>query len=368
MSAQLARLLADRRLIVFVGEGGVGKTSTAAASALAAAISGRSVAALTIDPAPRLGDALGLGNLEGTPSQVADSEVEAGGGELCAMRLDTQRTFDAAVERLAPGPDAARRVLESPIYRAISGSLGGSDSYMALQQLHDLIDDDLYDLVVVDTPPALHAAELLSAPLRLDALMESRATAVLTDPAVIVARAGSALARTTAAVLLGILQRIAGAELRREVSAFITNFEHVIEGLRRRARRVDRLLKQPGAAFVQVARPTAASVESALELRASLAERGIETEAIIINRMTPAPGPDRAVPRDERLRRAPAGTLEAVAHIERGLDALRCSEQAAVALLREAVEDDVAVVQIASLEHDVCGLDDLSIIARKLTE
>jgi anion-transporting ArsA/GET3 family ATPase len=368
MSAILDAILTSSRLVVFVGEGGVGKTSTAAASALAAATGGRCVAALTIDPAPRLGDALGLDSLGGTAGRVHDSEIDDGRGELWALKLDTQGTFDAAVESLAPSAEAARVVLGSPIYRAVSGSLGGSDSYMALQRIHELTDEDLYDLIVVDTPPALHADELLSAPLRLDALMETRATSVLADPAVAVARAGSALARTTAGVLVGILQRIAGKGMREELARFITSFEEVIDGLRKRATTVDTLLRQDDCAFVQVVRPTATSVSGALELRDSLSARGIETAAIVVNRMTPAPGADRAVSRSERLQGAPGGVEDAVESIEQDLDALRSSERAAVALLRQAIGDDIAILEIESLEHDVAGVDDLSVIARKLME
>jgi len=371
MSGSIADLIASRRLLVFVGEGGVGKTSTAAAAALAAAAAGRDVAVLTVDPAPRLGDALGLGSFDEQPRRVEVCDRLPGGGSVVAMRLDTKRTFDRVVQRFAPGADGADAILDNPIYQTISGSLGGSESYMAFQRLHELTEEGDHDLLVVDTPPAVHAAELLSAPLRLDTLLDTRLVSILANPAQVVARAGSTVARATTAILVSVLERLTGAELHQQISAFVENFEHVLTGLSQQTRAIESLLRAPGTAFVEVVRPRPACVEAAVALERSLAQSRIAIEAVVVNRMTPPPGPDRTRSRRQRLEGAPTGTEAAVTRMEGDLDGLRAAEAGAVAMLRAGfarrpAHEQPAVVEVASLDHDVTSLDDVLRLGRCL--
>ncbi|RMF23259.1 MAG: hypothetical protein D6760_05710, partial [Deltaproteobacteria bacterium] len=307
VSSPLARAIAGRRLVVFVGEGGVGKTSTAAAIAVARARTGDRAAVLTIDPAPRLGDALGLDAIDESPRLVELGEDCP--GRLTAMRLDAERTFDRLVERLAPTAESAAVILENPIYRALSGSLGGAEAYMALQRLYELSGNEDYDTLFVDTPPAAHAAELLSAPLRLTALLDTGAAAVLANPAILLARAGTSVARAGLGAILAMLERLTGSTLRRQVTEFITHFEHVLEGLSHRAGAVGEMLRAPDTLFVQVVRPRMPDVAAAAALRTSLAERGLTVGAIVVNRLTPGPAEDRTIARKVRLAGAPPGTL-----------------------------------------------------------
>ena len=372
MSAALGDALETRRLVVFVGEGGVGKTSCAAATGLAAAARGKHVAVLTIDPAPRLGDALGLDRIDARPQVVESTDAARAGGRLVAFRLDTERTFDRVVERLAPSEEAAAAILANPLYRAIAGSLGGSDAYMALQRLYELEEEGAYDLIVVDTPPAVHAHELLSAPSRLAALVETGASKILINPALIIARAGSTVARTTAAVLLPVLERVSGLALRSQIAEFIVEFEHVLQALVERAKAVETVLADEGTAFVIVARPVDEGVGAALALEVSLAERGIGVEAIVANRLTPPSGRDRLVGREARLAQAPAGTAEAVARMERDMDARRAAEAKAVARLRNDRTQRSAgtrpVIAVFALDHDLAQPSDLAQLARALWE
>jgi anion-transporting ArsA/GET3 family ATPase len=372
MTSALDELLTTRHLVVFVGEGGVGKTSCAAASALRAAEHGRRVAVLTIDPAPRLGNALGIDAIDGHPRAVALTGPRAtSGGSLVAMKLDTQGTFDRMVESFAPNADAAHAVLKNPIYRMLSGSLGGSDSYMAFQRLYELIQHEDYDLIVVDTPPAAHARALLSAPLRLTGLVETGAASVLKNPAVMLARAGTTVARATAAILLTVLERATGIGLGRQVAEFTASFEDVLQGLTVRAAHVDALLREPRTAFVEVVRPRADSVSTALVLRQSLQEMDLDADLVIVNRVTPAPGAERALPLGERLAGAPDGTLLAVEEIERELDLLRTVERTAVAELRSGLTAEPgkhapAIIEMAALDHDVSCLADLEALGASL--
>jgi anion-transporting ArsA/GET3 family ATPase len=167
----LAELVHHRRLVVCVGSGGVGKTTTAAALGVEAARRGRRVVVLTVDPAQRLKDALGIGTLDGRPRRVPLGR----GIHLDAMLLDVKRTFDELVRGLATTPEQAARVLENRLYQNLSSTLAGTAEYMAIEQVQRLAEDPIYDLLVVDTPPARHAVDFLDAPRRLLALLDSRA-------------------------------------------------------------------------------------------------------------------------------------------------------------------------------------------------
>jgi anion-transporting ArsA/GET3 family ATPase len=361
----LAPLIDGSRLVVLVGEGGVGKTSTAAALALAAAERGRRTAVLTVDPAPRLGDALGLGPIQGEARAVPlDASVA---GSLEAMRLDAKGTFDRMVERFATDQAAAESLLANPVYRAVSGSLGGSEHYMAFQRLYELYETDDHDLLVVDTPPAANATDLLSAPARLSALLDAGALAILAEPARILARAGSALVRASFALILTVLERVAGDSLQREVAEFVRLFEQLLAGLEDRARAIDALLRAETTAFVLVARPSPDSVATTGAFARSLTRAGIHVDAMVVNRVTPPRPADRSVPRSERLRGAPPGILAAVTAMEHDMDALRLMESEALSRLRQGAAG-TPILAVPALETDLGSLDDLRRIGARLMD
>lgn len=362
MSA-MRKLLEERKLIVLVGEGGVGKTSTAAALALAAAESGKRAAVLTVDPAPRLGDALGLDSIQGRPTEV--SLPESISGSLTAMRLDAKGTFDRMVERFAGEPENVDALLANPIYRAVSGSLGGSEHYMAFQRLFELVEATEHDLLVVDTPPAANAEDLLTAPARLTDLLDTGALSILAEPARILARAGSTLVRASFALVLSVLARLAGSSLERDVADFVRLFEDLLSGLEDRARAIDELLRADTTAFVLVARPRPDSVASTRAFRKSLAKAGIHAEALVINRMTPPRPADRSKGRSERLSGAPAGAASGITAMEREMDQLRLLEAEAVARLRRSASG-ASVVEVPQVETDLTCLADLREIGRRL--
>ena len=268
-------LLRGRRLVFFVGEGGVGKTSCAAALALAVAAAGKSVAVLTIDPAPRLGDALGLETIDAEWREVAHPAIASAKGRLAASRLDTKSVFDRLVTRLAPSPAAAKKILASPIYASISGQLSGADSYMAFQQLYELLAENEFDLLVVDTPPAQHADEILGAPARLARLLDTGAIGVVADPALAVARAGSRLAAFTIKTILRALERISGSSLRSDLADFATSFHDVLASLSERSTEVTEILRSIETLVVEVLRPDPYSVAAARALRSSLGGAGL---------------------------------------------------------------------------------------------
>ena len=351
-----------KRLIVLVGEGGVGKTSCAAALALAAARRGKRAAVLTIDPAPRLGHALGVERLDERPHAIVIPGGGEGTGSLDAFRLDAKSTFDRVVQRLAPSPEAAAAILRNPIYRALAGTVGESESYMALQRLHELRAANAYDVLVVDTPPVAHADDLLSAPSRLTALIASDAAKVLANPAIILARASSRVAKAAAAVLLPLLERVTGLMLRSQLADFISNFEGVLGGLTERAREVDAWLRSDEAGFLVVTRASDHGTSSTLALVRSLEQRKLAVDAVIVNRLSRPPH-RRYTGTGEAPAGAPHGTSDAIVAMERAMDAQRARERAALARLRETVQPELArgaaIKEVESLEHDVGGVTDL---------
>lgn len=364
MSGSLASLLGSRRLVVLVGEGGVGKTSLSAAIAWRRATDGSDMAVLTIDPAPRLGDALGLAAIDAEPRRVALPASAARGGSLTAMRLDSTSTFDRMVERHAPTPEVARRLLAHPLYRAVSQQLGGTENYMAFQRLHELVEAGGHDGLVVDTPPAANAAELLAAPERLAGLLDTGALSLLADPARIVSRAGGMFARAALSLVLAAVERVTGAALARNVSELAGLLGELAAGLEGRARDIDALLRSRDTAFLLVTRPRAHDVADALSFRRGLAAMGIDVAAVVVNRRTPAP----TVRSDRASTTLPPLLVAAVRRMEEDMDALRRLEADAIASLRSELSaaNDPPVFELDSREVDVASVDDIAALARDL--
>ncbi len=281
---RLAPLLDRQRLVVCVGSGGVGKTTTAAALGIAGAHRGRRTAVLTIDPARRLRDALGITTLDGTPHRVP---LGRRAGSLDAMILDTKRTFDELIQRYAPTGAAAERVLTNRIYESVSTALAGSQEYMAMERLHALAGSGDYDLLVVDTPPTQHALDFLEAPERLTALLTSRAAAILQNPSLILAREGSRLAQAALSAVLRGLERFTGFEMLRDVAEFVGGLEEFSAGFQERAASVARFLREPETSFVLVTTPETARIAETLAFHAELVRAGLPFAGFVVNRVLP---------------------------------------------------------------------------------
>jgi anion-transporting ArsA/GET3 family ATPase len=293
--------LLRKRLVICVGCGGVGKTTTAAALALAGAVHGRRAAVITVDPARRLKDALGLDGLSVEPHRVA---VNAS-ASFDALALDPKRTFDALIQRFAPSPSAAQRILANRLYQELSNELAGSAEYMAMEKLHELLHHGHYQLLIVDTPPSTHARELLAAPNRLTTLLASRALSFLQAPASLLAGAGG-LGRLTLSALLKVLQRWTGLDLLRDLAEFVASFEHLIEGFHTRAEEVNRLLRGPATTFVLVTTPELHTIETTIGFHRELTAGGFPVAGVIANRVLAFPrlqhAEQLAASYDEQLR------------------------------------------------------------------
>ena len=236
-AAGLDALVAERSIVVCCGSGGVGKTTTAAVAALEGARRGRRTVVVTIDPAKRLADALGLAGLTGTPSRIEGDWP----GELWATMLDTKSTFDDLVLKHAPTPEQGRRILGNRFYRNISGALSGTQEYMAMEKLYELHEENDFDLVVVDTPPTRHALDFLDAPRRLSRFLDHRLFRLLMAPSRGFVRAVNVAAQT----FLRTVSKVVGGDVVDDAIAFFQAFEGMEEGFRTRAARVEELLAAP---------------------------------------------------------------------------------------------------------------------------
>jgi anion-transporting ArsA/GET3 family ATPase len=276
----LAALVGASATVICCGAGGVGKTTTAAALALEGARRGRRAVVVTIDPARRLADALGLGDaLTNAPARIAGQWP----GELWAMMLDTKATFDALVARYATDRTQADRILANRFYRNISGALSGTQEYMAAEKLYELHEEQHFDLVVVDTPPTRNALDFLDAPARLVRFLDHRLYRVLMAPTRVYMRAVNA----AATAFLRTMSRVVGSDVIADAIAFFQAFDGMEAGFRQRADRVLRLMHSPETRYVLVAVPRRDSVDEAGFFADKLADDHITIAALIVNRMHP---------------------------------------------------------------------------------
>lgn len=284
----LSDVVARSSVVVCCGSGGVGKTTTAALVAMEAARLGRRSVVVTIDPARRLADALGLQGLTNDPSPIEGpwSENGAGGGSMSALMLDTKGTFDGLVRRYSADPDQAERILSNSFYRNISGALSGTQEYMASEKLYELAVEGDFDLVVVDTPPTRNALDFLDAPKRLAHFLDHRLYKVLLSPSKGIGRAVNV---ATQAVMRQVA-KVVGSEVIADALAFFKAFEGMEEGFKERARAVDHLLRDDDTAFVLVASPKADTVAEAGFFADELTRKDIAVRGLIVNRTQPSFG------------------------------------------------------------------------------
>jgi len=283
--AAIDEVLEGRTVCICAGSGGVGKTTTAAAVALGMAARGKRVCVLTIDPAKRLADSLGLEELGNEATRVDPALLETSGidcpGELWAMMLDAKQTFDQLVARHAEDEEARERVLNNSIYQQISSALAGSQEYMAMEKLFELHSEGRFDLLVLDTPPSRNALDFLDAPERLTQFIEGRSLQLFIKPTGLAAR----VAGRGAGVVLAILKRILGFDLLADLSEFFTAFSGMIEGFQDRAHRVNALLRDQETTFLIVCGPQAEPIEESVFFHSKLLEAGMDFGAAVVNRV-----------------------------------------------------------------------------------
>ena len=282
-SRTLADVVAERHVIVCTGSGGVGKTTSAAALALGAARSGRRTIVLTIDPAKRLAQSLGLSSLDNTPRAVK------GVDNLEAMMLDMKRTFDEVIDRHASDGQRAARIKSNRFYQQLSSSLAGTQEYMATEKLYDLHNTGLYDCIVIDTPPTRNALDFLDAPKRLTDFLEGRFLRMFLAPGLAAGKLATRVAGFGAGVFMKAASRLTGQAVLGDLAEFFQSFEGMYDGFKQRAQGVYRLLQSPTSAFVVVATPEVPALTEARYFLQRLAQDGMPTAGLIVNRVTPPP-------------------------------------------------------------------------------
>jgi anion-transporting ArsA/GET3 family ATPase len=284
--ASVDRLLQGKGVCICAGSGGVGKTTTSAAIAMGMAARGKKVAVLTIDPAKRLADSLGLaelGNVEQRvdPARFEQAGIELRDGELWAMQLDAKATFDDVVAKHAPDEETRDRILENRIYKQISNALAGSQEYMAMEKLYELHAEDRYDLLVLDTPPSRNALDFLEAPKRLTQFIEGRSLQLFMRPTGI----GMRVFGRGTSLGLSVLKRITGVDLLQDISEFFQAFSGMVGGFRERARRVNELLADERTSFLVVCGPQGEPISEAVYFHRKLVEAKLPFGGVIVNKV-----------------------------------------------------------------------------------
>lgn len=284
----VAEVVAKHGVVVCAGSGGVGKTTTAAALAVHGALQGRRTIVMTIDPARRLADALGLRTL----GNEARAVPLPGPGSLSAMMLDQKGAWDALVERYAPSDEVRQRILTNRFYQNLSGSFAGSQEYMAIEQLAELHASGRYDLIVVDTPPTRHALDFLDAPKRIAAFLDRGVVRWFVKPYFSAGWATLRVVNRAAGTLLRRLEDATGVKALVEISDFFNSMSGLFDGFEHRVQAVDKLLRSRGTAFVLVATPEEQMLTEAEEFCRKLAELSIPLRAMVFNRVHPEVGTD----------------------------------------------------------------------------
>ena len=353
--SRLERALAGKHVVICAGAGGVGKTTVAATVALGLAARGRRVALVTIDPARRLAEALGLESLGNQPEAVDVARFLESGleirGELSAMMLDAKRTFDELIGVLAPSPATRDAILGNPVYQHVSTAVAGSQEYTAIAKLYEIEHTADYEVIVLDTPPSRHAIDFLEAPDRLTGFLEGRALAAFLKPTGGVIRA--------AGVVFAALRRVTGVGLLDDLTSFFRLLSEMLDGFRQRAADVHELLTGPGTAFLIVTSPERAPLDEALFFATELDRAGMHRAAVIVNRVHPLDGRnlDTAA---IAARLAPTLGSSLAARVAATHSEVRClaeRDAAAVARLRSALRaQPICLADRESDVHDLAGL------------
>jgi anion-transporting ArsA/GET3 family ATPase len=367
------------RIIVCCGSGGVGKTTTAAALGVRVAEQGRRVVVLTIDPARRLAQSLGLSELDNTPAPIQGTQTGSG-GSLDAMMLDMKRTFDEVVEAHAE-PERAQAILANPFYQALSTSFAGTQEYMAMEKLGQLYrqssEAGTWDLIVVDTPPSRSALDFLDAPKRLGAFLDGRLIRILAAPARAGGRAYVRLLSASLGVFSNVLTKIVGAQVLRDLQTFVSSFDALFGGFRERAEATHALLAAPGTAFVVIAAPEPDALREASYFVERLDEERMPLAGLVLNRVAPVRlpqlGSDQARAGAQRLRDsdpdADSDELLTATLLDLHADRMRqATRQHHLADRFVAANPRVAVTAVPALAQDVHDLDGLRQIGHLLAE
>jgi anion-transporting ArsA/GET3 family ATPase len=383
----LDELVAQRRILVCIGSGGVGKTTTSAVIALHAALQGRKTLVLTIDPARRLANSLGVAQLDNEERKLPlDAFKEVGlepKGELWAMMLDMKRSFDRLVDRYAPDPETRDKIYANRFYQYFSTSLAGTQEYSAMERLYALYEEGNYDLIVLDTPPSVHALDFLDAPNRMADAIENSALQWMYKPSLAARNFGFGLFNVGTSYVLKTISTFTGSELLDELGPFLMNFKTMFDGFRGRARHVREILGDPQkTSFLVVTSPAPLTVDEARYLQGRLSEEKIPFGGFIVNRVhkTYASRADAAQspedlaadlaplaeldPQDPKLRALSQSLLANASEFQTLADL----DAQTLAALRERVHGEARVWPVPYFSRDIHSIEGLNQVRKTLFE
>lgn len=376
----LAPLLREHRIVVCVGSGGVGKTTCAAALALYGAMHGRRSMVLTIDPARRLAQSLGMEALGSDGEKISPELLAAAGveisGSLSAGMLDQKSAWDDFIARHAPSQEACRAILDNDFYQHLSRSFAGSTEYMAIEELCRIHESGQYDLIVLDTPPTTHALDFLEAPRRLEDFLDRSIVGWLVKPYLSVGWTAWKTASRTVRFIVKRIEEAAGPGTLAEISAFFVAMERLFDGITERSRKVRALLGGPQTAFVLVAGPEEQVLGESEHLTTKMSELGMPLRGVVMNRVHPLPGAAELAVPPEQLRDHLAGTCpdldaEAIDWLASAyLDG--CTVARAEDVRREVFEaglpQDIVMVAVPEFERDVHDIAALAAVAARICD
>lgn len=363
----LNQLVSSKDVILCVGSGGVGKTTTSASIGLHAAIEGKRVLVLTVDPAKRLANSLGLGSLPSQPTRIDPQllgRLQAkAGGELWALMLDTKETFDSLIRAHAPDAEARERLLNSVFYEKASTALAGTHEFMAMEKLYEVHQSGTFDLVVLDTPPTAHALDFLSAPNKLIQLLDNRSFRTMMDYSRSLGRVGFRVFNRNSYVLKGISKFI-GVDFLLDLLTFLDSFNAMYDGFQGRAAAVKRLFGSDRAAFVIVCAPDPASINDGVYFHQLLRRERMPFGCFIVNRAHSWPAADEAKLSQVLRERVLDGSngellIEKLVRVYKDYEILSELDQQRVAEIKERCQTDhVQVVPVFDRDiHDITTLD-----------
>jgi anion-transporting ArsA/GET3 family ATPase len=382
----LARLVAERRILVCVGSGGVGKTTTAASLGLAGARAGRKTLVLTIDPAKRLANALGLDRLGHDEQEVQGDKLlpilaQTGGGggrgSLHAMMLDQKRAFDEIVERYAADPQSRQRIFDNRIYQQISSRLAGSHEYAAMSKLYEIARQERYDLIVLDTPPTANALDFLDAPERVSAAIDSPAIQWLVKPYLAAGKFSLKAVGMGAAFVLRRLARFVGSAFLEDMARFFVEFNTILAGFRERAKEVFEIMRRPDVGFVLVSSPEPMSIDEAIYFHGKLAESRMPLGAFVVNRVheqgPPVIGREALIgkltARPELRGYTPDDVVQVAADLDRTYREFQSMAQIdakQIARLRERAGAGTPLVSVPFFDRDIYDVEGLASMVQYL--
>ena len=373
----------DRKIIVCVGSGGVGKTTISAVIALHGALMGRKVLVLTIDPAKRLANSLGVNELDNEERQIPLEAFQNAGlapkGELWAMMLDMKRSFDRLVERYTPDKETLQKIYDNRLYQYFSTSMAGTQEYSAMERLHHLYETGDYDLIVLDTPPTVHALDFLDAPNRMAEAVESSALQWLYKPSLAARKFGFGLFNIGTSYVLKTLTKFTGAEMLDELSAFLFNFRHLFDGFQSRARHVREILGSDETAFFIVTSPDPMTVDEARFFQGRLLDEQIPFGGFVVNRVHTPYVPRETLNTDtgalaDRLGPTlPEATRAQVEHLSHNLlrnvgefQILADLDSQTLGALRERTGEHTLIQRIPYFSRDIHSFEGLNWVRREL--